>query len=190
MKYSILPLLFYTLMIAGCSGNSLFKKEIFIIEDIKKDNIYYENFIATGSVKFYVNEKKISSRFNFIKNKENEEIEFLDLFNNVIVTFKIEKSGIKIKNNDKKLNSEALQKIINRPIFKNIITNFSNILMCMENNSSFSEKYNNGLYRKIKNENYVVTYKKYNEDFLPVIMNIDFFNINFDLKIINWKIIE
>ena len=60
----------------------------------------------------------------------------------------------------------------------------------MENNSSFSEKYNNGLYRKIKNENYVVTYKKYNEDFLPVIMNIDFFNINFDLKIINWKIIE
>ena len=141
-------------------------------------------------IKFYVDEKKISSRFNFIKNNNIEEIEFLDLFNNVIATFEIEKSSIEIKNYEKNLNSEALQKIINRPIFKNIITNFSNILMCKENSLADSERYNNGLLRKIKNENYVVTYITYNKNSLPVVMNIDFFNINFDLKIINWKIIK
>ena len=189
MKFSAL-LLSCILIITGCSGNIFLKKEIFVTQDVKKDNINYENYIASGTVKFYIDEKKISSRFNFIKNKKNEVIEFLDLFNNIIVAFKIKKSGIEINNNDKNLNSKALQKIINRPVFKNIIINFSNILMCKENNSSFSEKYKNGLIKKIKNENYVVTYKTYNKDFFPVIMNIDFFNINFDLKIINWKIIE
>ena len=190
MKYSKLLLLSFSLIIGGCSGTNLFQKNIFIKEDIKKENIFYENFIATGVVKFYVDEKKISSRFNFIKNKDIEEIEFLDLFNNVIATFKIEKSSIKIKNYEKNLNSEALQKIINRPIFKNIITNFSNILMCKENPLVDSERYKDGLLRKIKNENYLVTYITYNKNSLPVIMNIDFFNINFDLKIINWKLVK
>ena len=190
MKYSKLLLLSFSLIIVGCSGTNLFQKKIFVKEDIKKENISYERFIATGVVKFYVDEKKISSRFNFIKNNNIEEIEFLDLFNNVIATFEIEKSSIEIKNYEKNLNSEALQKIINRPIFKNIITNFSNILMCKESSLFDSERYNNGLLRKIKNKNYVVTYITYNKNSLPVVMNIDFFNINFDLKIINWKIIK
>lgn len=190
MKYSKLLLLSFSLIIVGCSGTNLFQKKFFAKEDIKKENISYERFIATGVVKFYVDEKKISSRFNFIKNNNIEEIEFLDLFNNVIATFEIEKSSIEIKNYEKNLNSEALQKIINRPIFKNIIINFSNILMCKENSLVDSERYNNGLLRKIKNENYVVTYITYNKNSLPVVMNIDFFNINFDLKIINWKIIK
>lgn len=190
MKYNKLLLLSISLIIGGCSGTNLFQKEIFVKEDVKKENIFHESFIAKGVVKFYVNDKKISSRFNFKKNKNIEEIEFLDLFNNVIATFEIEKISIKIKNHEKNLNSEALQKIINRPIFKDIILNFSNILMCKENNLNNSERYKNGLLRKIKNENYLVNYIAYDKNSLPVVMRIDFFNINFDLKIINWKIIE
>ena len=57
MKYSKLLLLF-SLIIVGCSGNNLFQKKIFVKEDIKKENIFYEKFIATGVVKFYVDEKK------------------------------------------------------------------------------------------------------------------------------------
>ena len=51
-------------------------------------------------------------------------------------------------------------------------------------------KYDNGLYELIKNEKYSIYYKMYNRDFLPVNMKIDFLNIIFDLKILNWTIIE
>ena len=51
-------------------------------------------------------------------------------------------------------------------------------------------KYDNGLYELIKNEKYSIYYKMYNKDFLPVNMKIDFLNIIFDLKILNWTIIE
>ena len=52
------------------------------------------------------------------------------------------------------------------------------------------EKYENGLYKSIRNENYAVFYKMYNDKFLPVMMSVDFFSISFDLKIIDWDIAE
>ena len=189
MKYNTI-IFFCALVISGCSNTKLFQEEIPTNENSYKENISHENFIATGTVKFSVEEKKISSRFSFIKNKKKEEIEFLDLFNNVIVAFEIKKNGIEIKNYKNNVNSDALEKLINRPIFKNIIINFSNILMANRNEVISVKKYKNGLLREIKNETYVVAYKVYNKEFLPVIMEIDFFNISFDLKILNWKIIK
>tara|TARA_B110000438_G_C15811122_1_gene649696 strand:+ start:1889 stop:2491 length:603 start_codon:yes stop_codon:yes gene_type:complete len=189
MKYNTI-IFFCALVISGCSNTKLFQEEISTNENSYKENISHENFIVTGTVKFSVEEKKISSRFNFIKNKKKEEIEFLDLFNNVIVAFEIKKNGIEIKNYKNNVNSDALEKLINRPIFKNIIINFSNILMANRNEVISVKKYKNGLLREIKNETYVVAYKVYNKEFLPVIMEIDFFNISFDLKILNWKIIK
>ena len=189
MKYNII-ILSCLLIIGGCSNIKLSKEEISTKENSYLENTLYENFIASGIVKFYVEDKKISSRFNFIKNKKNEEIEFLDLFNNVIVTFEIENNGIEIKNYKKNVNSEALKKIINRPIFKNIIINFANILMGNKESAILVEKYNNGLLKKIKNDTYIVNYKVYNNNLLPVVIGIDFFNIDFDLKILNWKIIK
>lgn len=189
MKYNTI-IFFCALVISGCSNTKLFQEEISTNENSYKENISHENFIATGTVKFSVEEKKISSRFSFIKNKKKEEIEFLDLFNNVIVAFEIKKNGIEIKNYKNNVNSDALEKLINRPIFKNIIINFSNILMANRNEVISVKKYKNGLLREIKNETYVVAYKVYNKEFLPVIMEIDFFNISFDLKILNWKIIK
>ena len=106
------------------------------------------------------------------------------------MAFEIKKNGIEIKNYKNNVNSDALEKLINRPIFKNIIINFSNILMANRNEVISVKKYKNGLLREIKNETYVVAYKVYNKEFLPVIMEIDFFNISFDLKILNWKIIK
>tara|TARA_B100000767_G_scaffold274179_2_gene306377 strand:- start:831 stop:1433 length:603 start_codon:yes stop_codon:yes gene_type:complete len=189
MKYNTI-IFFCALVISGCSNTKLFQEEISTNENSYKENISHENFIVTGTVKFSVEEKKISSRFSFIKNKKKEEIEFLDLFNNVIVAFEIKKNGIEIKNYKNNVNSDALEKLINRPIFKNIIINFSNILMANRNEVISVKKYKNGLLREIKNETYVVAYKVYNKEFLPVIMEIDFFNISFDLKILNWKIIK
>ena len=189
MKYNTI-IFFCALVISGCSNTKLFQEEISTNENSYKENISHENFIVTGTVKFSVEEKKISTRFNFIKNKKKEEIEFLDLFNNVIVAFEIKKNGIEIKNYKNNVNSDALEKLINRPIFKNIIINFSNILMANRNEVISVKKYKNGLLREIKNETYVVAYKVYNKEFLPVIMEIDFFNISFDLKILNWKIIK
>ena len=189
MKYNTI-IFFCALVISGCSNTKLFQEEISTNENSYKENISHENFIVTGTVKFSVEEKKISSRFSFIKNIKKEEIEFLDLFNNVIVAFEIKKNGIEIKNYKNNVNSDALEKLINRPIFKNIIINFSNILMANRNEVISVKKYKNGLLREIKNETYAVAYKVYNKEFLPVIMEIDFFNISFDLKILNWKIIN
>jgi hypothetical protein len=47
--------------------------------------------LLKGVVKFEVKNQKISSRFNFIKNKSYEEIVLLDLFNNSIISFEIKK---------------------------------------------------------------------------------------------------
>ena len=37
-------------------------------------NISYDNFIVNGVIKFSVKNQKISSRFNYIKNKNEETI--------------------------------------------------------------------------------------------------------------------
>lgn len=79
---------------------------------------------------------------------------------------------------------------MNREIFKKIITNFSNIITGEIEKPIFLIKYSNGLKKIIKNDIYEVKYKRYNKELLPTIMEIDFFNITFNLKIIDWVLIK
>ena len=79
---------------------------------------------------------------------------------------------------------------MNREIFKKIITNFSNIITGEIEDPIFVKKYSNGLKKIIKNDIYEVKYKRYNKELLPTIMEIDFFNITFNLKIIDWVLIK
>ena len=192
MKYKFLLLLFY-IIIAGCSSLDKITKKIPIENTkIQKKITYsmYENFIAKGTVKFQTKNQKISSRFNFKKSKTVEEIEFLNIFNNPLISFEIKKNEIIIKKSKKNINSEAIQEVLNREVFKKIILNFSSILTGKIKNVMQYEKYENGLYKSIRNENYAVFYKMYNDKFLPVMMSVDFFSISFDLKIINWDTAE
>ncbi len=192
MKYKFL-LLFFFIIIAGCSSLDKITKKIPIENTkIQKKITYsmYENFIAKGTVKFQTKNQKISSRFNFKKSKTVEEIEFLNIFNNPLISFEIKKNKIIIKKSKKNINSEAIQEVLNREVFKKIILNLSSILTGKIKNVMQYEKYENGLYKSIRNENYAVFYKMYNDKFLPVMMSVDFFSISFDLKIINWDTIE
>ena len=192
MKYKFL-LLFFSIIIAGCSSLDKITKKIPIENTkIQKNITYsvYENFIARGIVKFQTKNQKISSRFNFKKSKTAEEIEFLNIFNNPLISFEIKKNEIIVKKSKKNINSEAIQEVLNREVFKKIILNFSSILTGKIKNVMQYEKYENGLYKSIRNENYAVFYKMYNDKFLPVMMSVDFFSISFDLKIIDWDTIE
>ena len=179
------------MIIPGCATLDIITRNDSInSNNLKKNekNINYDNFTAKGIVKFEVKNKKISSRFNFIKNKSYEEIIFLDAFNNSIISFEIKTNEIIVKESQKEINSESLKEILNRKVFKKIILNFSSILTGKIDNNLYLEKYKNGLYKVIKNNNYAVLYKMYNSKSLPVIMKVDFFNILFDLKIVNWNI--
>lgn len=190
MKYNII-ILFFLVIIPGCTSLDIFTRNDSINSNtLKKNggNINYDNFTAKGIVKFEVKNKKISSRFNFIKNKSYEEIVLLDVFNNSIISFEIKKNEILVKESQKGINSESLKEILNRKVFKKIILNFSSILTGKIDNNLHLEKYENGLYKIIKNNNYSVYYKMYNRESLPVIMKVDFFNILFDLKIVNWNV--
>ncbi|MAW34747.1 MAG: hypothetical protein CMQ81_01445 [Gammaproteobacteria bacterium] len=192
MKYKFL-LLFFSIIIAGCSSLDKITKKIPIENTkIQKNITYsvYENYIAKGIVKFQTKNQKISSRFNFKKSKTAEEIEFLNIFNNPLISFEIKKNEIIIKKSKRNINSEAIQEVLNREVFKKIILNFSSILTGKIKNVMQYEKYENGLYKSIRNENYAVFYKMYNDKFLPVMMSVDFFSISFDLKIIDWDIAE
>ena len=190
MKYNII-IFFFVVITSGCTTLNIFTDNDSINSNNLNKNvskINYENFSAKGVVKFEVKNQKISSRFNFIKNKSYEEIVFLDLFNNSIISFEIKSNEILIKESQKEINSESLKEILNRKVFKKIILNFSSILTGKIDNNLYLEKYENGLYKIIKNNNYAVYYKMYNSKSLPVIMKVDFFNILFDLKIVNWNI--
>ena len=192
MKYKFL-LLFFSIIIAGCSSLDKITKKIPIENTKIQKNIsysVYENYIVKGIVKFQTKNQKISSRFNFKKSKTGEEIEFLNIFNNPLISFEIKKNEIIVKKSKKNINSEAIQEVLNREVFKKIILNFSSILTGKIKNVMQYEKYENGLYKSIRNENYAVFYKMYNDKFLPVMMSVDFFSISFDLKIINWDTIE
>ena len=192
MKYKFI-LLFFSIIIAGCSSLDKITKKIPIENTkIQKNITYsvYENYIAKGIVKFQTKNQKISSRFNFKKSKTAEEIEFLNIFNNPLISFEIKKNEIIIKKSKRNINSEAIQEVLNREVFKKIILNFSSILTGKIKNVMQYEKYENGLYKSIRNENYAVFYKMYNDKFLPVMMSVDFFSISFDLKIIDWDIAE
>ena len=192
MKYKFI-LLFFSIIIAGCSSLDKITKKI-PIENAKIQKNFtqpvFENYIAKGIVKFETKNQKISSRFNFKKSKVAEEIEFLNIFNNPLISFEIKKDEIVVKKSKKNINSEAIQEVLNREVFKKIILNFSSILTGKIKNVMQYEKYENGLYKLIRNENYTVFYKMYNDKFLPVIMSVDFFSISFDLKIINWDTAE
>ena len=187
MKFKLIFIMFISL--TGCQSIQIFKPEQ-KVEEKKVENVFYEDFSAKGVVKFYAKNRNVSSRFKFIKNKNDEKIEFLDVFNNVIVTFKINKENIEILDGSKKLNSKSLEKIINKPYFKKIILNFSNILTGKTKSAEVIKQYDNGLFEFIKNDKYSIYYKMYNKDFLPVNMKINFLNILFDLKIINWTLIK
>ena len=190
MKYNII-IFFFAVITTGCTTLNIFNDNDSInSNNLNKNvsNINYDNFSAQGVVKFEVKNQKISSRFNFIKNKSYEEIVFLDIFNNSIISFEIKSNEILIKESQKKINSESLKEILNRKVFKKIILNFSSILTGKIDNNLYLEKYENGLYKIIKNNNYAVYYKMYNSKSLPVIMKVDFFNILFDLKIVNWNV--
>ena len=192
MKYKFLLLLF-SIIIAGCSSLDKITKKIPIENTKIQKNIsysVYENYIAKGIVKFQTKNQKISTRFNFKKSKIVEEIEFLNIFNNPLISFEIKKNEIIVKKSKKNINSEAIQEVLNREVFKKIILNFSSILTGKIKNVMQYEKYENGLYKSIRNENYAVFYKMYNDKFLPVMMSVDFFSISFDLKIIDWDTIE
>ena len=192
MRYNLL-ILYIFLIPAGCSTVNIFTKENNIDNQEKKDfkeKIIYEKFIAKGVVKFNIKDQKVSSRFKFIKNKNNEEIIFLDIFNNAIVSFEIKKDSIEIKEFNDDINADALIKIMNREFFKKIITNFPNIITGEIANPIVVKIYNNGLKKIIKNDIYEVKYKRYNKELLPTIMEIDFFNITFNLKIIDWTLIK
>ena len=190
MKYNII-IFFFAVITTGCTTLNIFTDNDSINSNNLNENvskINYENFSAKGVVKFEVKNQKISSRFNFIKNKSYEEIVFLDIFNNSIISFEIKSNEILIKESQKEINSESLKEILNRKVFKKIILNFSSILTGKIDNNLYLEKYENGLYKIIKNNNYSVYYKMYNSELLPVIMKVDFFNVLFDLKIVNWSI--
>ena len=187
MKFKLILIIFISL--TGCQSIQIFKEKP-PVEEKKIENVFYENFSAKGVVKFYAKNKNVSSRFKFIKNKDDERIEFLDVFNNVIVTFQVDEKNIEILDGSKKLNSESLEKIVNRPYFKKIILNFSNILTGRTESAEVIKKYSNGLFEFIKNEKYSIYYKMYNKDHLPVNMKINFLNILFDLKIVNWTLIK
>ena len=192
MKYKFI-LLFFFIIIAGCSSLDKITKKIPIENAKVKKNFeqpVFENYIAKGIVKFETKNQKISSRFNFKKTKTVEEIEFLNIFNNPLISFEIKKNEIIVKKSKKNINSKAIQEVLNREVFKKIILNFSSILTGQIKNVMQYEKYENGLYKSIRNENYAVFYKMYNDKFLPVMMSVDFFSISFDLKIINWDTIE
>ena len=192
MKYKFI-LLFFFIIIAGCSSLDKITKKIPIENAKVKKNFeqpVFENYIAKGIVKFETKNQKISSRFNFKKSKTTEEIEFLNIFNNPLISFEIKKDEIVVKKSKKNINSEAIQEVLNREVFKKIILNFSSILTGKIKNVMQYKKYENGLYKLIRNENYTVFYKMYNDKFLPVIMSVDFFSISFDLKIINWDTAE
>ena len=190
MKYNII-IFFFAVITTGCTTLNIFADN----DSINSNNLHknvskinYENFSTKGVVKFEIKNQKISSRFNFIKNESYEEIIFLDIFNNSIISFEIKSNEILIKESQKEINSESLKEILNRKVFKKIILNFSSILTGKIDNNLYLEKYENGLYKIIKNNNYSVYYKMYNSELLPVIMKVDFFNVLFDLKIVNWNI--
>ena len=190
MKYNII-IFFFVVITTGCTTLNIFTDNDSINSNNLNKNvskINYEKFSAKGVVKFEVKNQKISSRFSFIKNKSYEEIVFLDIFNNSIISFEIKSNEILIKESQKEINSESLKEILNRKVFKKIILNFSSILTGKIDNNLYLEKYENGLYKIIKNNNYSVYYKMYNSELLPVIMKVDFFNVLFDLKIVNWSI--
>ena len=188
MKYKVILLSFIFIGLTGCANLEVSKKNNSAGEIIYKKNNFYKKYKATGVIKFKLKEDKISSRFNYKKNNDSETIEFLDFFNNTIIAFEVTPGVIKIKNAKKNINSQALKEIINRPVFKNIIVNFSGILSGDIKDKDSIISYKNGLYEKIKTSEYEIDYKTYNDMLLPTHLEVNFSKILFSIKISNWEL--
>ena len=188
MKYKVILLSFIFIGLSGCVNLEVSEKNNSVDEVLHKKNNLYEEYKVTGVIKFKQKENNISSRFNYKKDKNSETIEFLDFFNNIIIAFEVTPGIIKIKNAKKNINSQALKEIINRPIFKNIIVNFSGILSGNIKDKDSVVEYKNGLYETIKTSEYKIDYKAYNEMSLPTHLEINFSKILFSIKISNWEL--
>ena len=188
MKYKVILLYFIFIGLSGCVNLEVSEKNNSIAETLHKNNNLYEEYEVTGVIKFKQKENNISSRFNYKKDKNSETIEFLDFFNNIIVAFEVTPGIIKIKNAKKNINSKALKEIINRPIFKNIIVNFSGILSGDIKDKDSIVDYKNGLHEKIKTSEYEIAYKSYNKMLLPTHLEINFLKIFFSIKISHWEL--
>ncbi|MDA7842079.1 hypothetical protein N9A44_00455 [Gammaproteobacteria bacterium] len=190
MKYKVILLSFIFIGLSGCVNLEVSEKNNSVDEVLHKKNNLYEEYKITGVIKFKQKENNISSRFNYKKDKDSETIEFLDFFNNIIIAFEVTPGIIKIKNAKKNINSKSLKEIINRPIFKNIIVNFSGILSGDIKDKDSIVDYKNGLHEKIKTREYEIDYKSYNKMFLPTHLEINFLKIFFSIKILHWEIQE
>jgi len=188
MKYKVILLSFIFIGLSGCVNLEVSEKNNSVDEVLHKKNNLYEEYKVTGVIKFKQKENNISSRFNYKKDKNSETIEFLDFFNNIIIAFEVTPGIIKIKNAKKNINSKALKEIINRPIFKNIIVNFSGILSGDIKDKDSIVDYKNGLYEKIKTSEYEIDYKSYNKMLLPTHLEINFLKIFFSIKISHWEL--
>tara|TARA_B100001250_G_C19689134_1_gene739440 strand:- start:316 stop:882 length:567 start_codon:yes stop_codon:yes gene_type:complete len=186
MRYKKIILSLSILLICSCVSTKY--NEVKKI-DIKQE-VILKNFLANGIIKFYAEDKKISSRINFIKNDRENIIEFLDLFSNTIVSFQVVSGNIEVKQAKKNLDYKALEEVINKPIFKNIILNLSNILTININEKTSFRKYKNDLYKNIETSAFKVHYKSYkiyNGRIVPIDMDIFFSNIKLNFKINNWE---
>jgi hypothetical protein len=112
------------------------------------------------------------------------------MFNSKIISLEINNNEINVINVKKDKNAKALEKIMNRDTFKKIILNLSGILTGDIGNIVHSERYKSGLYKILRNPDFEVFYKKYDNNLMPTNMIIDLFNISFEIKIAEWKLIE
>ena len=163
MKFSFI-IIFFSIILSGCSTMDILKSKKNKEVSGNLINISYDNFIVNGVIKFSVKNQKISSRFNYIKNKNEETIEFIDLFNNKIVSFLIKKEAIQIKETKRNINSNDLEKIINKDIFKKVIINFSNILTGSINNQTFVKKYEKATLQPQRTYTYTLIYVCINKE--------------------------
>jgi hypothetical protein len=189
MKYNIIILLSFFIL-SGCSSLEIFKKKENLIFEKNKNSIFYEKYSAKGVVKFEVKDKKIASRFIFYNNANSKELNFLNMFNSKIISLEINNNEINVINVKKDKNAKALEKIMNRDTFKKIILNLSGILTGDIGNIVHSERYKSGLYKILRNPDFEVFYKKYDNNLMPTNMIIDLFNISFEIKIAEWKLIK
>ena len=186
MKFKVLIISFF-LILSGCANISIFDNNNILLGKKKEIHKFNNNYSVTGVVKFKIQDKNFSSRFEFLRKNREDKIRLLDIFNNNIVSFNIEENFITIQDYKKNKKTDELKKIVNRPIFKNIFINFSDILSQNIQNPTYTEKYKNGLYKQISNNDFVIYYISYNKKNLVTKIKIEYLKIVFNLKISNWK---
>ncbi len=189
MKYKFIILGLMLFILQACSNINFFNAQNIEKKEQQENFFFYDNFKVKGFVKLYIEENKIASRFNFEKNKDLELIEFLNFFNRVFISFVIKTDSVEIINQKKNEDYDILKKIIQEPSFNIMMKNFSRILSGKTQTSDIILRNENGTIRIIKNDIYTVHYKNYNENMLPILIEINFLNILINLKIENWELV-